>query len=57
MRGLRSIVHGFVSLEMTGGFGMPVGLDASFNWLIRTFIAGLHGPAGIDELQETGAGN
>jgi AcrR family transcriptional regulator len=41
IRGLRSIVQGFVSLEVTGGFGLPVDLDASFHWLINVFIAGL----------------
>jgi len=41
IRSLRSIVHGFSSLEMAGGFGMPVDLDASFHWLITLFIAGL----------------
>jgi AcrR family transcriptional regulator len=41
IRGLRSIVHGFVSLEVTGGFGLPVDLDASFHWLINVFVAGL----------------
>jgi AcrR family transcriptional regulator len=41
IRGLRSIVHGFISLEVAGGFGMPVDLDASFHWLIDAFIAGL----------------
>jgi len=42
IRSLRSIVHGFISLEMAGGFAMPVDLDASFNWLINLYIAGLH---------------
>jgi AcrR family transcriptional regulator len=41
IRGLRSIVHGFVSLEVIGGFGLPVDLDASFHWLINVFTAGL----------------
>jgi hypothetical protein len=41
IRGLRSIVQGFVSLEVTGGFGLPVDLDASFHWLINVFVAGL----------------
>jgi AcrR family transcriptional regulator len=41
IRGLRSIVQGFVSLEVTGGFGLPVDLDASFDWLINIFVAGL----------------
>jgi len=41
IRSLRSIVHGFISLEVAGGFGMPVDLDASFHWLINLFIVGL----------------
>ncbi len=41
IRGLRSIVHGFVSLEMAGGFGIPVDRDASFHWLIHLFVTGL----------------
>ena len=44
IRGLRSIVHGFISLEMAGGFGMPVDPDASFQWLITMFIASLSKP-------------
>ncbi|HET9981248.1 MAG TPA: WHG domain-containing protein [Ktedonobacterales bacterium] len=41
IRSLRSIVQGFVSLEVAGGFAMPVLLDDSFHWLINLFIAGL----------------
>src|SRR5438132_219974 len=41
IRGLRSIVHGFISLEVGGGFGMPIDQDASFHWLINLYIAGL----------------
>ena len=41
IRSLRSIVHGFVSLEVAGGFAMPVNLDDSFHWLITLFIEGL----------------
>ncbi|HLZ64022.1 MAG TPA: WHG domain-containing protein [Ktedonosporobacter sp.] len=44
IRSLRSIVHGFISLEATGGFAMPIDLDASFHWLITMFIAGLPQP-------------
>jgi len=44
IRGLRSIVQGFVSLEVTGGFGLPVDLDASFHWLINVFVTGLDQP-------------
>jgi Transcriptional regulator len=41
IRALRSIVHGFISLEAMSGFRMPVSMDASFRWLINMFIAGL----------------
>jgi AcrR family transcriptional regulator len=44
IRGLRSIVHGFISLEGAGGYAMPVDLDASFHWLIDVFVAGLERP-------------
>ena len=47
IRSLRSIVHGFISLEVAGGFGMPVDLDASFHWLINLFITGLN-PIGVN---------
>ena len=40
-RGFRSTVHGFATLEVTGGFGIPLDLDESFERLIRTFVAGL----------------
>ena len=39
IRALRSMVHGFVSLEQAGGFGMPVDLDESFQYLVEMFIA------------------
>jgi hypothetical protein len=41
-RGLRSIFHGFTSLEQKGGFGLPVDTDESFRLLIDTYLAGLH---------------
>jgi AcrR family transcriptional regulator len=41
VRGLRSLMHGFVSLETGGGFGLPLDLDESFDRLIRAFAAGL----------------
>lgn len=41
IRAYRSLVHGFVSLEQAGGFGMPVDLDASFSSLIRLLVEGL----------------
>lgn len=41
VRGLRSIVHGFATLEVAGGFGLPLDCDESFRRLINAFIAGL----------------
>ena len=43
LRGLRSLVHGFATLEVSGGFGMPLELDESFSRLVDLFIAGLEG--------------
>jgi AcrR family transcriptional regulator len=42
VRILRSIVHGFATLEHGGGFGLPLDLDESFRRLLQVFIAGLH---------------
>ncbi len=39
IRALRAMVHGFVSLEQAGGFGMPVDLDESFQYLVEMFVA------------------
>ncbi len=41
VRGLRSLVHGFSTLELTGGFGLPLDADASFRILCETWLAGL----------------
>lgn len=41
VRGLRSILHGFVSLERAGGFGIPLDVDKSFRLLVDTFLAGM----------------
>jgi len=41
LRGLRSFVHGFATLEISGGFGIPLDLDESFSRLVNLFIAGL----------------
>lgn len=42
-RAFRSTVHGFVALELSGGFGLPVDTDESFDRLIATLAAGLGG--------------
>ncbi|OXS76303.1 TetR family transcriptional regulator [Lysinibacillus sp. KCTC 33748] len=42
VRGLRSILHGFSSIEQMGGFGLPLDINKSFSILINTFIEGIH---------------
>jgi len=41
VRGLRSVVHGFASLEVAGGFGLPLDCDESFRRLVEMLILGL----------------
>ncbi len=41
IRGFRSIVHGFVSLEAGHGFGLPQSIYESFQFIMQSFIAGL----------------
>jgi AcrR family transcriptional regulator len=41
VRGLRSIAHGFATLELAGGFGLPLDRDESFLRLLRAYVAGL----------------
>lgn len=41
IRGLRALVHGFVSLELAGGFRMAVDLEESYHWLLGRFVQGL----------------
>ena len=40
-RALRSSLHGFVSLEAAGGFGLPVDIDRSFERLVDGLIVAL----------------
>lgn len=42
VRGLRSVVHGFATLEVAGGFGLPLDCDESFRRLVMLLIGGLH---------------
>jgi AcrR family transcriptional regulator len=41
VRGLRSLMHGFASLEQKGGFGMPLDLDESYRLAVNTFLRGM----------------
>lgn len=39
IRGFRSILHGYSSLEQKGAFGMPVKLEDSFHLLLEGYIS------------------
>lgn len=41
IRAWRSVLHGFISLEVAGGFGLPLDRDESFRRLIDLFVDGL----------------
>jgi AcrR family transcriptional regulator len=41
VRGLRSILHGFSSLEQRGGFKLSLDLDESLQIIIRAFLNGM----------------
>ena len=40
-RAFRSALHGFVSLEASGGFGMPVSVGRSFGRLVHALVVAL----------------
>jgi AcrR family transcriptional regulator len=44
-RAVRSAVHGFVTLEASGGFGLARDLDISFAFLVETLSGGLEAVA------------
>ncbi len=52
IRGLRSAVHGFATLEAIGGFGIPLSIDESFAWLVECFVTGLNAAAASREDRE-----
>src|SRR5262249_12454140 len=41
IRTVRSAVHGFVSLEASGGFALPADIDESFDLLVQILTAGI----------------
>jgi AcrR family transcriptional regulator len=41
LRAFRSTVHGFATLEVADGFGLPEDCDDSFRRLVETLVAGL----------------
>jgi AcrR family transcriptional regulator len=49
VRGLRSLAHGFATLEIGGGFGLPLDCDESFRRLLEMFVRGLQQSAGTSQ--------
>lgn len=49
VRALRSAVHGFVTIETTGGFGLDLSTDESFQRLIALLARGLHDDSGVTQ--------
>jgi AcrR family transcriptional regulator len=41
LRAFRSTVHGFATLEVAGGFGLPEDCEESFRRLVQSLVAGL----------------
>jgi len=41
VRGLRSLIHGFISLERASGFGIPLEVKDSFEYNLHLLFAGL----------------
>ena len=50
VRMMRSLVHGFATLESSGGFGIPIDLNETFERLLTNFLSGL-----AEERKKTGA--
>ena len=44
IRAVRCALHGFVTLEAAGGFGMPASVDESFARMVDMLDAGLQAP-------------
>jgi AcrR family transcriptional regulator len=53
LRGLRSLVHGFVSLESSGALKHPVNRNDSFAWLVESFLAALEKMAAQSRTKQT----
>ncbi|WP_448810910.1 WHG domain-containing protein [Agromyces bauzanensis] len=46
VRAARAALHGFVSIELAGGFRLPEDLDRSFDTLVELLVEGFRGLAG-----------
>jgi AcrR family transcriptional regulator len=44
LRGFRSLVHGFATLETADAFGLPIDMNSSFQTIMQHYIAGIKRP-------------
>jgi AcrR family transcriptional regulator len=49
IRAFRSGLHGFVSLEANGGFGMPLSVDRSFDRLVQALVRAVSNWSDVSE--------
>ena len=56
LRALRSVFHGFATLQASGGFQWSTDVDDSFEWLIDLVERGLRASAVVDGRAAEGAG-
>lgn len=53
VRAFRSMVIGFNALESAGHFGMPIGIDESFDYVVALLMSGLQHPTASAEAGST----
>lgn len=44
IRGIRAIIHGFIAIELAGGYELALDKDESFRRLLETYLDGVAGP-------------
>lgn len=49
IRAMRALLHGFLDLEAKGGFGMPIEIDASFDFSIELILEGIESAARVSQ--------
>ena len=57
VRAARSALHGFLAIELAGGFRLPDDLDRSFDTLVDLLVEGFRGLAGAPALPRSTSSN
>ncbi len=53
LRMLRSMLHGFATIEVTGGFQFDTDVDESFRWMVNLIDRGLQSLAAVDKSEQS----